>query len=554
MKRGGGVDDDNDDGGNGDDNGGGEGGWRNVRICGFDNVELCNCAEDDKCPESCNSGAANTHMCECDMVGWFVKWFPVAWLLRCFGCAPALAAHCGTSITAAVLSLFSALPLTTAPGDRDRLCAVATLWTTAAAVVVLAVEAVEAVDNPAASQIGSGSGSGSNVTVVPDTGRSTVDPRFAAILCLGLVGLKLLLFIGSVWRLVPGAAAMPGDGVVVISRVFALGVSAEDQQASWTASDWAHEFLTKTEVKLGDYNLSGKQIEMELALRGLVMALQDESTTVQLINLHNPSYGLEADGTMGQELAVSLADALKDNTVVQTIRLKRQEIGPEGGMAMAAMLQVNTAVQEIDMSSNGLGSEFGAALSKALEVNTALRSINLEDNELGPDGGRALAEALKKNPNTVLQKINLYGNKLGPRGGTALADMLKTNSSVQEINLENNEMEAMGGEAIAHALKMNTTLQKVNLGRNDLRSAGIAVAEALHTNATVHSINLEQNYLSNEGGMVLAEALKINTTLQFVNLGCNDFIDQKDPDCPPTTTGRALEGAWGARPPDQLKL
>ena len=141
----------------------------------------------------------------------------------------------GASIPAAVLSLFSAFPLTTDPGDRSRLCATATAGTVAVAVAVLALGApVASKPGPGTEIFGnasSGSGSG-NISTLGDE-NTEIDPAFAAVVCLAAAGAKLLVYLGWVRQLTPGESATSASGV---GSVFALGVAEGDQMAGWNAT------------------------------------------------------------------------------------------------------------------------------------------------------------------------------------------------------------------------------------------------------------------------------------------------------------------------------
>jgi Ran GTPase-activating protein (RanGAP) involved in mRNA processing and transport len=87
-------------------------------------------------------------------------------------------------------------------------------------------------------------------------------------------------------------------------------------------------------------------------------------------------------------------------------------------------------LQSLNLRNNNLGVEGGTAVAEALKVNSSLQNLNLESNMLTLQGGRAVAEALKVN--SSLQTCLLGKNNLGTQGGKELvAEVRKARPSVR---------------------------------------------------------------------------------------------------------------------------
>ena len=79
---------------------------------------------------------------------------------------------------------------------------------------------------------------------------------------------------------------------------------------------------------------------------------------------------------------------------VTVLSLKDCRLGEGGGWALAETLRVNTTLTSLKLGANGLGEGGGRTLADTLRVNTTLTSLILWENGLGEGGGRALAEAI----------------------------------------------------------------------------------------------------------------------------------------------------------------
>lgn len=154
----------------------------------------------------------------------------------------------------AVLSVFSAFPLSNAPADRDRLCAVSSVAVAAAAAAALAIGApgggADGTSNGNATQLGSGSGSGADGTdaCALDAG-DKLDLGVVAVAALCALAAKLAAYLFGFRRMAAGAGAETRGG---LAEVFRVATDAQAQMASWTsAADWAG-LLSEPKVDLSN--------------------------------------------------------------------------------------------------------------------------------------------------------------------------------------------------------------------------------------------------------------------------------------------------------------
>jgi Ran GTPase-activating protein (RanGAP) involved in mRNA processing and transport len=102
-------------------------------------------------------------------------------------------------------------------------------------------------------------------------------------------------------------------------------------------------------------------------------------------------------------------------------------------------------------------------VAEALKTNSILTTLNLEGNKIGPADATALAGALKTN--MTLASLRLEANRIGDDGARALADALKTNKTLAELVLYFNGIGEAGGTSLAEALNNNTTLTALHVYR-----------------------------------------------------------------------------------------
>ena len=135
---------------------------------------------------------------------------------------------------------------------------------------------------------------------------------------------------------------------------------------------------------------------------------------------------------------------------------------------LAEALKINTTLTTLKLYLNALDDKGVQILVEALKINTTLTTLNIWSNEIGNQGAQALAEALKMN--TTLTTLKLHTNQIGDQGAQALAETLKTNTILTTLDLIWNEISDIGAGALVETLKMNNTLTELNLSNSVIKS------------------------------------------------------------------------------------
>mmetsp|Transcript_145017 Transcript_145017/g.256057 ORF Transcript_145017/g.256057 Transcript_145017/m.256057 type:complete len:206 (-) Transcript_145017:66-683(-) len=99
-----------------------------------------------------------------------------------------------------------------------------------------------------------------------------------------------------------------------------------------------------------------------------------------------------------------MADALRDNRILEHLDLGFNKFRDEGGQAFAEACTQNHFLQHLDLTSNLIGSCVGRAWSITVEVNRGLQRLLLQGNDIPPKDLATLeaAIAFNKMPDLVV--------------------------------------------------------------------------------------------------------------------------------------------------------
>merc|ERR1711865_1254286 len=137
-------------------------------------------------------------------------------------------------------------------------------------------------------------------------------------------------------------------------------------------------------------------------------------------------------GELGTESVVALATVLKSNDTVQSLNIENPRLyskQEESTIQFCKMLQVNSSLRELNLAKHQIRDYGARILAQHLLDNTSLEVLNLRCNEIGIGGGESLAALLIKSggtgnaclaelnlasgmeQNQVLTQLRLWGNK-----------------------------------------------------------------------------------------------------------------------------------------------
>mmetsp|Transcript_28248 Transcript_28248/g.72329 ORF Transcript_28248/g.72329 Transcript_28248/m.72329 type:complete len:208 (-) Transcript_28248:154-777(-) len=158
---------------------------------------------------------------------------------------------------------------------------------------------------------------------------------------------------------------------------------------------------------------------------------------------------------------------------------------------------------------NGMGDEGAVALAHALRNDNHTITLELAANGIGPRGVRALAAALTP-PDTALtartlqgvppqearasalRRLGLNSNLAGDEGVRAMAAMMHRNTFLSTLELWDNGVSHGGAQAISDALRVNRAITRLGLvEHNDIATSFPRIArhieEAIARNAEAHA-------------------------------------------------------------------
>ena len=111
----------------------------------------------------------------------------------------------------------------------------------------------------------------------------------------------------------------------------------------------------------------------------------------------------------------------------------------------------------------------------------------------------------------IVKVLNLWGIGLTGIGGAAVSEMLVV---LVELNVSNNYLADEGAVMMAEGIAITRTLQKLYLNDNDIGPLGTkAIAQALSVNTSLELLNMSKNSAGKDGAVGIAEAIISNKTL-----------------------------------------
>ena len=228
---------------------------------------------------------------------------------------------------------------------------------------------------------------------------------------------------------------------------------------------------------------------------------------------------------VGDQGATGLAEALKVNSALTVLHLRSNDVGDQGATGLAEALKVNSTLTELDLSYLDIADQCATGLAEALKVNSTLIELDLRGSGITDQGATGLAEALKVN--STLTVLYLSDSRIGDQGATGLAEALTVNSTLTVLTLSDNLIGDQGASGLAEALKLSSTLTALDLSGSGIGDQGATgLAEALKVNSTLTVLYLSDSRIGDQGATGLAEALKVNSTLTVLNLSGNRIGDQ----------------------------
>ena len=288
---------------------------------------------------------------------------------------------------------------------------------------------------------------------------------------------------------------------------------------------------------------------------------------------------------IGNNGAITLAEAIQVNTTLQKIDISSNSIADDGAAAISNTIKFNTSnsLQELNISRNNITNNGIRVLAEVIEINSTLQNIDISKNHISTEGLLHFMEVVKNN--CTLQVVNITHNNVTRSGFTSikqctenlqhpiqiyaswneivtrngellvtskictfqgsenvieeewsfkdydhdhivtcLSECLKEDDILLELNISNNQIIRGREKKIIEAIKVNKTLLKLDASLTKMQNESY-ISDCLKINKSLKELNMSENGITSNGAKEIATAIRVNTTLEKLDLSCNEIYN-----------------------------
>ena len=231
---------------------------------------------------------------------------------------------------------------------------------------------------------------------------------------------------------------------------------------------------------------------------------------------------------LGSSSGDSIAQLLRNNTVLQKLNLTNNQIGTKGIKAIVPALTTNSTLKCLNLSYNNIKARGAALLATALEESSSicnLKILNLNSNAVGQLGMKNLSRMLTNN--RTIESLYIGMNNIGEKGAAYLAFAIKHNYTIRLLHINDNQIGPNAASILFDQLKDdNRTILNLNLAWNNIGIQGAKdLTEVFKKNAVLTDIDLSGNQIGSDGVILLANSLSYNISLKNIDLSNNHIDD-----------------------------
>lgn len=225
-----------------------------------------------------------------------------------------------------------------------------------------------------------------------------------------------------------------------------------------------------------------------------------------------------------------LSKALGNDTVCESLWLKRNPIKSEGAKYIGEMLKTNKHIKILDLTNCGLLDEGVKYIFEGLKYNLTVKHLYLDSNGLTSMGANYVSDYfnfLVQNNRKGLTSLWLGINRLDDVGAETISKSLKSYYYIKRLCLDSNRLSSVGLKHLCEALvDKNILLLDVGLYKstsdlgelpNNIGNDGVPIlCEFLNKNKSLQVLSIIHNNITLEGINLLLETLKQNNNLVFL--------------------------------------
>ncbi|CAL2044606.1 unnamed protein product [Caenorhabditis brenneri] len=157
---------------------------------------------------------------------------------------------------------------------------------------------------------------------------------------------------------------------------------------------------------------------------------------------------------------------ITSNTSLQLLDLRNNNIGDPGVRHICDGLKNRESIQKSSLSAmvlwnNNVSGASMDSLAEALTENTKIETLNIGNNNLGIEGIARLKPSLVSNSH--LHRLGLQNTGINCEGAIILAECIADNTALLRVDIRDNPIALAGLLALHSAMKMNTSITLLNI-------------------------------------------------------------------------------------------
>jgi Ran GTPase-activating protein (RanGAP) involved in mRNA processing and transport len=183
----------------------------------------------------------------------------------------------------------------------------------------------------------------------------------------------------------------------------------------------------------------------------------EQSRTLQALDL--------SENGFAKGFCKALLETLQSGLTIRRLCLAKNQFTPACGHYLRLFIQRHPLLVSLDLSGNPLKDKGLLRLAEAMKENTTVQTLDLSSTEMTDVAGGSFAEVIRAN--ATLQRLYLEQNTLTDGSGIGIAMALEANATLAVLSLADNELRDGTAGALLKALQVNTTLSHLDVGCND---------------------------------------------------------------------------------------
>lgn len=247
--------------------------------------------------------------------------------------------------------------------------------------------------------------------------------------------------------------------------------------------------LLKGQTKLKELYLCNNGLAADAGTLICSALLATVPSSLTTLHFHNNL--LETAGSL------ALAPIIESSPRLEDFRFSSLRVGREGTVRICEALQpqLSSTLKHLNLADNFFGEEGADSLARALLNAPLLETLIINDTIIGDSGASSICKVLMTGaPN--LSVLNISGNEIGLQGANGIAKLLSS-GRLRELHADDNELGNAGATALAEGISRHSHLRVLGLNNCEIGGPGaLSIAKAISSLKDVKCVNLDSNTIS----------------------------------------------------------